>query len=61
MDIKSALEKEIKYLDGEIRKSYEYAEKQGDIYLGKLWRLNTKDTIASYKRIINSLNEESKG
>ena len=61
MDIKDALEKEINYLDKTIQRSYEYAEKQGDIYLGKLYRLNTKDTINSYKRILKSLSEESKG
>jgi hypothetical protein len=61
MDIKSALEKEIQHLESEILKSYEFAEKHDNISIGKLWRLNTKDTIASYKRIINSLNEESKG
>jgi hypothetical protein len=57
MDIKSALEKEIKYLNEQIRKSYEFAERHGDISIGKLWRISTKDTIASYKRIINSLSE----
>jgi hypothetical protein len=57
MDIKEALEKEIQHLDGEIRKSYEFAEKRGDIHIGKLWRMATKDTIASYKRILNSLSE----
>jgi hypothetical protein len=61
MNIKDALEKEINYLDEEIRKSYEFAEKRGDIYIGKLWRVNTKDTINSYKRILKSLSEESKG
>jgi hypothetical protein len=61
MDIKSALEKEIAFLDKAIRRSYEYAEKEGDVYIGKLYRLRTKDTIASYQRILNSLNEESKG
>lgn len=57
MDIKEALEKEIKYLDEEIRKSYEFAERRGDISIGKLWRMSTKDTIASYRRILNSLSE----
>lgn len=57
MDIKDALEKEINYLDKTIQRSYEYAEQQGDIYLGKLYRLNTKDTINSYKRILKSLSE----
>jgi hypothetical protein len=57
MNIKEALEKEIKYLNAEIRKSYEYSERQGDINIGKLWRLNTKYTIESYKRIIKSLTE----
>ena len=61
MDIKSALEKENSYLEKQIQKSYEYAEQQGSVYIGKLYRVNTKDTIASYKRIIASLNEESKG
>lgn len=61
MDIKTALEKEIKYLDETIRKSYEYAESKGDVYLGKLYRMSTKDTINSYKRILKSLTEESKG
>lgn len=57
MDIKSALEKEIQHLESQIRKSYEFAEKRGDIYIGKLYRVNTKETIASYQRIINSLSE----
>lgn len=57
MDIKDAIEKEIKYLDKTIRKSYEDAEKQGDMYLGKLYRMNTKDTINSYMRILRSLTE----
>lgn len=57
MDIKDALIKEIDYLDGEIRKSYEFAEKRGDIHIGKLWRISTKDTINSYKRILESLSE----
>lgn len=57
MDIKEALEKEIQHLDGEIRKSYEFAEKRGNIHIGKLWRMATKDNIASYKRILNSLSE----
>lgn len=61
MNLKEALEKEIQHLDGEIRKSYEFAEKQGNIHIGKLWRVTTKDTINSYKRILNSLTEESKG
>lgn len=57
MDIKDALEKEIKYLDQTIRKSYEYAESKGDLYLGKLYRMATKDTINSYKRILKSISE----
>ena len=57
MDIKSALEKEIQHLESEIRRSYEFAEKRGNIAIGKIWRMNTKDTINSYKRIINSLTE----
>ena len=61
MNLKEALEKEIQYLDGQIRKSYEFAEKRGNVHIGKLWRMATKDTINSYKRILNSLTEESKG
>ena len=57
MDIKSALEKEIQHLESEIRRSYEIAEKRGDIHIGKLWRMSTKETIASYKRVISSLTE----
>lgn len=57
MDIKEALEKEIQYLDGEILKSYEYAEKRGNIDIGKIWRMSTKETVNSYKRILNSLTE----
>lgn len=57
MNIKEALEKEIQHLDGEIRKSYEFAEKRGDIHIGRIWRLATKETIASYKRILTSLSE----
>jgi hypothetical protein len=59
MDLKEALEKEIQHLDGEIRKSYayEFAEKRVDIHIGKLWRMSTKDTINSYKRILASLSE----
>lgn len=57
MNLKEALEKEIQHLDGEIRKSYEFAEKRGDIHIGKLWRMATKDTINSYKRILASLSE----
>lgn len=57
MNIKTALETEIQYLDGEIRKSYEFAEKRGDIYIGRVYRLNAKEMIESYKRIINSLSE----
>lgn len=61
MNLKEALEKEIQHLDGEIRRSYEFAEKSGDIYIGKLWRISTKDTINSYKRILTSLTEEPQG
>lgn len=61
MNLKEALEKEIQHLEGEIRKSYEFAERRGDIHIGKLWRMTTKDTMNSYKRILNSLTEESKG
>lgn len=57
MNLKEALEKEIQHLDGEIRKSYEFAEKRGDIYIGKIWRMGAKDTINSYKRILASLSE----
>ena len=57
MNLKEALEKEIQHLDGEIRKSYEFAEKRGDIHIGKLWRMTMKDTINSYKRILASLSE----
>ena len=57
MNLKEALEKEIQHLEGEILKSYEFAEKEGNIHIGKLWRVTIKDTIASYKRIINSLSE----
>lgn len=57
MNIKEALEKEIQHLDGEIRRSYEFAEKRGDIHIGKLWRMANKDTINSYKRILTSLSE----
>jgi hypothetical protein len=57
MNLKEALEKEIQHLDGEIRRSYEFAEKRGDIHIGKLWRMATKDTINSYKRILTSLSE----
>jgi hypothetical protein len=57
MDIKNALEKEIEFLDAEIRRSYEFAQKRGDISIGHQWRGATFETIASYKRIISSLTE----
>jgi hypothetical protein len=57
MDIKSALEKEIQHLESEILKSYEFAEKHDNISIGKLWRMSTKETIESHKRILNSLTE----
>ena len=61
MKVEEALEKEIKFLDDEIRKSLEYADTRGDMIIGRTTRHVWKQQIASYKRILNSLTEESKG
>lgn len=55
MDTKEALQKEIDVLRGKVLKSFEYADSQGDIMIGKLYRQWTKDMIASYERILKSL------
>lgn len=61
MNIKEALEKEIQYLNDEIRNSLEFADARNDIMIGRTTRHVFKQQIASYKRILNSLTEESKG
>lgn len=61
MNIKEALEKEIQYLDADIRASLEFADARNDMIIGRATRHVWKQQIASYKRILNSLTEESKG
>lgn len=61
MNIKEALEKEIQHLDADIRASLEFADARGDMIIGRTTRHVLKQQIASYKRILNSLTEESKG
>lgn len=57
MELKEALQKEIDYLDGEIRNSLEFADARNDMVIGRTTRHVWKQQIASYKRILNSLTE----
>jgi hypothetical protein len=57
MNIKEALQKEINYLDNMVRRSLEHSEKAQNFSLGSIYRQNLRDWIASYKRILKSLDE----
>lgn len=57
MELKEALQKEIDYLDGEIRKSLEYADSKNDMFIGRGYRDDVRRMKSSYLRILKSLSE----
>jgi hypothetical protein len=59
MNIKNALTKEVQFLTEQGRASFRFAEKKGDLSIDSAYRERLSLLINSYKRIIQSLNEET--
>lgn len=58
MGIKEALEREVTRLERVRIKSFEAAEKEGDICLGSWFRRDVERMSDSYKRILKDLEKE---